>query len=179
MGERFLWFPEDEALELRRRLEKRFHARTKEGCLVRPGSQTDYPRITWRGKSYSAHRVSYAVWKGAVPIRWYVCHLCSNPKCVNPTHLRLGTAQQNSADNQRKTKDIERPEGVRGPLSEPVCSTEGFSWPPPPPEPDSIPPLLAMAFPAAFPEPQVPRAPQPPNRDLEKLAFPGSFKDEE
>jgi len=85
--------------------------------------------------------------------------------------------QQNCADRQRKTKDLRPPE-FRGSISEPI---EGLSWHPPQPEypQEPIPPLLVMAFPAAFPEPEAPTPLQPIDRDLEKLAFPASFKDEE
>lgn len=181
MVDRWFQFSDQDAQVIRTRLQKRFSDRTAHGCQVRPGGGQAYPRFLWNGRSYSAHRVSYAVWKGPVPLRWYVCHLCSNTQCVNPTHLRLGTAQQNSADHQRKTKDKTRPDGFRGPFPEDIQSPEGLDGPPPyvPSSVEPITPLLAMAFPDAFPETKTPTPVAPPNWELERLAFPASFKDEE
>lgn len=181
MTERSLRFSKEDSAEIRTRLEKRFNDRTAFGCFVRPGGGEGYPRFQWKGRSYSAHRVAYAVWKEPVPPGWYVCHLCSNPQCVNPTHLRLGTPQHNSWDHQRKIKGLPRPAGFRRSLPESIQDPEGLEWPPPPvwvwvPEP--IHPLLAMAFPAQFPEPKPPVT-HTRNRELEKLAFPASFRDEE
>ena len=45
----------------------------------------------------SAHRISYEMHIGPLDGRM-VLHSCDNPRCVNPNHLSLGTALDNSND---------------------------------------------------------------------------------
>ncbi len=49
-----------------------------------------------------AHRLTWEQTHGPVPAHLWVLHKCDNPQCVRPTHLFLGTVQDNNADRHAK-----------------------------------------------------------------------------
>lgn len=59
-------------------------------------------RFKVAGKLYSPHRIALTLARGPIPAGMVVMHLCDNPPCCNPTHLRTGSQSENSQDTWRK-----------------------------------------------------------------------------
>lgn len=76
-----------------------------ESCWVFKGRKDDkgYGRIGFMGRSnLGAHRISWMLTNGDVPIGNCVLHRCDNPPCCNPDHLFIGTNRDNVVDRQTK-----------------------------------------------------------------------------
>lgn len=88
----------------------RFHAGYKvneqTGCWEwqKNIQQNGYGHIKMSGKAQGAHRVSYELHKGSITNGAYVLHTCDVRCCVNPTHLFLGSAMDNSIDKKGKKR---------------------------------------------------------------------------
>lgn len=82
----------------------------KGDCWIWKGSylKGGYGAHRFNGKSLGAHRTSWTLFKGEIPIGMYVCHKCDNPGCVNPDHLFLGSAEDNNRDRAKKGRSDDR-----------------------------------------------------------------------
>lgn len=82
------------------------------GCWEWAGNKLrlGYGHFKLNGKNRKAHRVSYELLKGPIPLGLTIDHLCRNTSCVNPDHLEPVTQRVNvlrsnnqAARNARKT----------------------------------------------------------------------------
>ena len=90
--------------------------RNKNGCWIWSGSctKTGYGRITYRGSTHYAHRVSYQVFNNVTlensgrntAETLCILHLCHNPSCVNPDHLQLGDMNLNICQREMRKKTL-------------------------------------------------------------------------
>lgn len=80
--------------------------RKSEGCWEWTGSISGKPlkygRFRAGGKGQVAHRVAWELLICPIPDGLHVLHRCDNPVCVKPTHLFLGTAEDNASDKVKK-----------------------------------------------------------------------------
>jgi hypothetical protein len=66
------------------------------------GNEKGYVHIRLGGKDRLAHRFAFEAVKGPIPAGQVILHLCDNPSCVNPAHLRAGTHRENMRDKETK-----------------------------------------------------------------------------
>lgn len=55
-------------------------------------------------KQWGAHRFSFYISNGDIPVGMCVLHSCDNPSCVNPEHLFLGNSRDNIIDCLKKRR---------------------------------------------------------------------------
>ena len=75
------------------------------GCIGAYG----YGALTYQNKSWRAHRLSYILTYGDLPVTndyhgTCVLHKCDNRQCVNPEHLFSGTQTDNLRDMRSKNR---------------------------------------------------------------------------
>jgi hypothetical protein len=73
-----------------------------------------YGRFRFGRRIVRAHRCSYELFVGAIPDGLQVLHSCDNRRCVRPSHLFLGTNEDNVADRCRKGRSGKSAPHLRG-----------------------------------------------------------------
>ena len=96
--------------EHKERFESKYQCLSEDECWPWLGGGTNdsaggYGQFKLNGRMRLAHRVSYDLYKGDVPDNMMVLHTCDNRRCVNPHHLRLGTAKDNAQDMVLKGRE--------------------------------------------------------------------------
>ena len=90
------------ALTNERRLKafmKKIDRRDSDDCWEWLGGKVKgYGQLRDGSRRVLAHRYSWQVFKGPIPVGKLVLHKCNNKACVNPNHLYLGNECDNAVD---------------------------------------------------------------------------------
>lgn len=72
-----------------------------------------YHQLRAKGRLRYVHRLAYAehhnLEEGELPA--LIRHLCNNPRCVNPEHLKAGTHQDNANDRVKSGRSAKKQPG--------------------------------------------------------------------
>jgi len=113
---------------LRDKIDKyqdRFWSRMEKtaGCWVWSGmtNQDGYGIVKFRHQKQvyvvMAHHLAY-FYTNSHPGKLHVCHHCDHPPCINPSHLYVGTNQDNMTDRNNKNRTARGEENGQAKLTE-------------------------------------------------------------
>jgi hypothetical protein len=78
---------------------------TPDGCWPWIGAldESGYGRFWVNGRYQQATHIALELAGWIIPFEWLeALHLCDNPGCVRPDHLKIGTTEENNEDRDRK-----------------------------------------------------------------------------
>lgn len=95
-------FPLSQQASIQAKFHERWMPEPNSGCWLWLGDLVQgYGRMTVRSSprwQIRAHRLSFEIHKGPIPVGLDVLHKCDVQCCVNPDHLRVGDDQDNARD---------------------------------------------------------------------------------
>jgi hypothetical protein len=91
-------------MTIQERFFEKVEIKSEDGCWFWIGAKqgNGYGNFKNSNKYMLAHRYSYELHKSGIPEGLMVLHKCDNRRCVNPSHLFLGTAKDNTVDMMNK-----------------------------------------------------------------------------
>ena len=96
-----------------RPVEERFFEKVNktEGCWNWKGAMRSngYGQFRFKGRPWKAHRVSWILANGEIPIGKVIAHSCDNRRCVRPDHLIACLQKENIQDMWRKGRNNPNP----------------------------------------------------------------------
>lgn len=94
-------------LSRRRQLLRNRATRTDGGCLEVGGyadPKTGYTYSKFLGKTVYSHRLAWELENGAIPDGMQINHHCDNKRCIEGSHLYLGTHHENMEDGKERSR---------------------------------------------------------------------------
>lgn len=87
-------------MKLEKSLIERFESKffvAPDGCWLwlNAPNNSGYGGLSFAGKRYVAHRLSYEIYRETIPVGLVIDHLCKQKLCVNPNHLEVVTNKEN------------------------------------------------------------------------------------
>jgi hypothetical protein len=73
-------------------------------CTSHKPNTYGYPQRRCDGKFRMISHIMYEKYIGEIPKGMLICHTCDNPICINPSHLFVGTSQDNTNDKVKKNR---------------------------------------------------------------------------